>query len=183
MRGGGNALNDSFTANDLAPFSFRYPKVWKEEQHGTLFMSFAAVDVSELFSSKSWVTVDAVLRDNPGDVWGMTTHISLSGFDISDASYGQLENEVKSVLPGTAGITDHKIGLKVGGYPAVSLQGQVSDPASSSTLNFLYYVVQVQPQGPESVHLVFFASPSTFAGRLPVFQASVATVRFDPQHF
>ncbi len=183
LRGGGNPLNDSFAANDLAPFSFHYPKVWKEEEHGTLFMSFSAVDVSELFSSKSWATVDAALQGNPGGVWGMTTHISLSGFDISDANYGQLESEVKNALPGTAGITDHKIGLKVGGYPAVSLQGQVSDPATSNTLAFLYYVVQVQAQGPETVHLLFFASPSTFGKRLPVFQASVATIQFDPQHF
>jgi hypothetical protein len=183
LRGDGNPLNDSFTANDLAPFSFHYPKVWKEEEHGTLFMSFSAVDVSELFSSKSWATVDAALQNSPGGVWGMTTRIYLSGFDISDANYGQLENEVKSALPGTAGITDHKIGLKVGGYPAVSLQGQVSDPATSNTLAFVYYVVQVQAQGPETVHLLFFASPSTFGKRLPIFEASVATIQFDPQHF
>jgi len=183
LRGGGNPLNDSFTANDLAPFSFHYPKVWKEEAHGTLFMSFSAVDVSELFSSKSWATVDAALQGNPGSVWGMTTHKELSGFDISDANYGQLESEVKNALPGTAGINDHKIGLKVGGYPAVSLQGQVSDPATSNTLAFLYYVVQVQAQGPGTVHLLFFASPSTFGERLPIFQASVATVQIDPQHF
>jgi len=170
----------TFNANDVAPFSFRYPGSWRVNEHSNLFISFAPYDATELFSETSWRSTNAALRDDPGRVWGLYTRVKTAGFAVGQST-DDLDAELTAALPGTVSIIDHKPGVvRVDGFPAAQVEGEVADRGSQSTLRFVYLVVQVDARGPQTVHLIFFSSTDAFdEARRREFDRVIESVRFD----
>ncbi|HYT26198.1 MAG TPA: hypothetical protein VEP73_06920, partial [Actinomycetota bacterium] len=176
---GGDAPK-SFSANDVAPFSFSYPAAWKVNEHSNLFVSFAPYDATELFADSNWRGTNTALRGNARSVWGMYTRVKTAGFDIQQAP-DDLDRELQAALPGIVTVTDHVPGVvRVDGFPAAEIEGEVTDQGSQGRLHFLYLIVQVDPRGPQTVHMVFFSSPDAFDdARRAEFQRVKDSVRFD----
>ncbi len=170
----------TFSANDVAPFSFSYPGSWKVNEHSNLFISFAPYNATELFSQSNWRSTNDALREDPGRVWGLYTRVKTAGFDVRQ-SPDDLDEELTASLPGVVSIIDHQPGVvRVDGFPAAQVEGEVTDRGSRSTLRFLYLVVQVDDRGPQTVHLIFFSSTDAFdEARRGEFERIKQSVRFD----
>jgi len=170
----------TFSANDVAPFSFSFPAAWTVYEHSNLFISFAPYDATELFAESNWRSTNAALRDNPGKVWGLYTRVKTSGFDVKQ-SPDSLDEELRANLPGHVSIVDHLPGVvRVDGFPAAQVEGELADRGSRSTLRFQYLVVQVDERGPQTVHLIFFSSPDAFdEGRRAEFDRIKQSLKFD----
>ena len=181
FRGGGDELANSFTRDQLVPFSFRYPEGWQQAVQGNQeVFSPHARELLPLFTSLgtggSWSQVSALADRAPSETVGLYTFFNDSRMDGETVEV--IQAYLKSLLPREASFSQAHDRLPVGGYSADRLEGELREPGGqAAVLRFQCYVVHVGPDG-KSVYLVFFSSSDTFEGRRALFERITKSVDF-----
>jgi serine/threonine protein kinase len=180
---GGERLSASFTRNQLVPFSFRYPGDWRKQGSSlqVVFSPYAA-EVFPLFgrtgTGDGWGGVGPLMERSPADLVGLFTFFVGTQYR-DDAGTEELELGLTPLLPERASFASTHERVKVGGYPADRLEGDLRDPGDQGrTLRFLCYVVRVQGPEAKTVYLLFFAPPDSFEGQRDLFGRITETVSF-----
>jgi tRNA A-37 threonylcarbamoyl transferase component Bud32 len=179
LRGRGDELANSFTRDELVPFSFRYPEGWQQAVQGNQeVFSPRARELLPFFGSLGggWPEVSALADRAPSETVGLYTFFN--GTRMDGDTVDEIQTSLKSLLPREASFSSaHDRGLVVGGYSADRLEGDLREPGGQTVLRFQCYVVHVVPDA-KSVFLVFFSSSDTFEGRRELFERITKSVNF-----
>ncbi len=180
FRGRGDELANSFTRDELVPFSFRYPEGWQQAVQGNQEMfSPRARELLPFFialGNSGWSEVSALADRAPSETVGLFTFFNSSRMDT--ATVEEIQRYLKSFLPREASFSPAHDRLAVDGYPADRLEGDLREPGGqAAVLRFQCYVINVAPDG-KSVYLVFFSSSDTFEGRRALFERITKSVDF-----
>jgi serine/threonine protein kinase len=180
---GGERLSASFTRNQLVPFSFRYPGDWRKQGSSlqVVFSPYAA-EVFPLFgrtgTGDGWGGVGPLMERSPADLAGLYTFFVSTQYR-DDAETEELEQGLTPLLPEQVSFAPTHERVRVGGYPADRLEGDLRDPGDQGrTLHFLCHVVHVQGAEAKTVYLLFFATPDGFEGQRDLFDRITETVHF-----
>jgi serine/threonine protein kinase len=180
---GDDALAARFARSDLVPFTFRHPADWQQEGPGTqVVFSPRARELFPIFGQRDagggWAPASALLEGSPSDAVGLYTFF-LSTQYPADATAEQLQENLKPLLPAAVSFSPTHDKTLVGGLPADRLEGDLRDPGNPQhALHFQCYVVRLQPPENKTVHLLFFASPSTFDSHRNLFERITKSVDF-----
>jgi serine/threonine-protein kinase len=180
FRGRGDELANSFTRDELVPFSFRYPEGWQQEVQGNqevfsphareLLPFFIALDGS------GWAQASALAGRAPSETVGLYTFFN--GTRMDGKTVEEIQAILKGLLPREVSFSPGRDKLVVGGYAADRLEGDLREPGGqAAVLRFQCYVVHVVPDA-KSVFLVFFSSSDTFEGRQALFERITKSVDF-----
>jgi tRNA A-37 threonylcarbamoyl transferase component Bud32 len=180
LRGRGDELANSFTRDELVPFSFRYPEGWQQEVQGNQeVFSPHARELLPLFTSLGtlgWADAGALADQAPSETVGLYTFFNNSR--MGGETVEEIQAYLKRLLPREASLASARDRLKVGGYAADRLEGDLRKPGDQATvLRFQCYVVHVAPEA-KSVILVFFSSSDTFEDRRALFDRITKSVDF-----
>lgn len=181
FRGRGDELANSFTRDELVPFSFRYPEGWQPAVQGNQeVFSPHARELLSLFTSlgtgDSWSEVSALADRAPSETVGLYTFFN--GTRMDGETVEEIQAYLKSLLPQEASFSSAHARLVVGGYAADRLEGELREPGGqAAVLRFQCYVVHAVPDA-RSVYLVFFSSADTFEGRRELFEQIKSSVDF-----
>jgi tRNA A-37 threonylcarbamoyl transferase component Bud32 len=182
FRGRGDELANSFTRDELVPFSFRYPEGWQQAVQGNQeVFSPRPREPLSLFTSLgtggSWSEVSALADRAPAETVGLYTFFTSTRMDTKTVE--EIQSSLKSLLPREASFSPGGDRLVVGGYTADRLEGDLRPPGDqAAVLRFQCYVVHVGPPDAKSVVLVFFSSSDTFEGRRDLFDRVRNSVEF-----
>ena len=182
FRGRGDDLANSFTRNELVPFSFRYPEGWQQAVQGNQeVFSPHARELLSLFTSLgtggSWSEVSALADRAPAETVGLYTFFNSNRMD--GETVDEIQTYLKSLLPQEASFSPGAQQLVVGRYSADRLEGELREPGGhAAVLRFQCYVVHVAPPEAKSVYLVFFSSADTFEGNRGLFEQIKNSVDF-----
>jgi tRNA A-37 threonylcarbamoyl transferase component Bud32 len=182
LRGRGDELANSFTMDQLVPFSFRYPEGWQQAVQGNQqVFSPRARELLSLFTSLgtggSWSQVSALTARAPAETVGLYTFFNNSRMDGETVE--EIQAYLKSLLPREASFSPAHDRLVVGGYTADRLEGDLREPGGQdAALRFQCYVVHVTPPEAKTVYLVFFSSSDTFEDRRALFERITKSVNF-----
>jgi hypothetical protein len=179
FRGRGDELANSFTRNELVPFSFRYPEGWQQAEQGNqeVFSPHARELLSFFITlGDGWPEVSALADRAPSETVGLYTFFTSSRMDTKTVE--EIQSSLKSLLPREASFSPGGGRLVVGGYTADRLEGDLREPGGQAVLRFQCYVVHVGPPDAKSVILVFFSSSDTFEGRRALFERIKNSVHF-----
>ncbi|RJL20534.1 serine/threonine-protein kinase [Bailinhaonella thermotolerans] len=162
LRGGGGNVWKKYPSTVAAPFTFSYPGGWEARTHADLFAvaSPAAEEFERLFTTPiagDWTSVNGLISQEPARAQGVYTGVSDS-LNLSDSSEN-LQESLKSLMPGEVGYAGAPVPVTVGGHPAFRIDGVVSDPKAGGRLDFFAYVVQ-RPGAP-AAFLTFFCAPAS----------------------
>jgi serine/threonine protein kinase len=182
FRGRGDELANSFTRDELVPFSFRYPEGWQQAVQGNQeVFSPHARELLSLFTSLgtggSWSEVSALADRAPAETVGLYTFFNSNRMDTETVE--EIKTYLKSLLPQEASFSPGGEPLVVGQYSADRLEGELREPGGqAAVLRFQCYVVHVGPPEAKSVYLVFFSSADTFEGNRGLFEQIKNSVDF-----
>jgi len=179
FRGRGDELANSFTRDQLVPFSFRYPEGWEQAVQGNQeVFSPHARELLPFFITlgDGWPEVSALADRDPSETVGLYTFFTSSRMDTKTVE--EIQSSLKSLLPREASFSPGGERLVVGGYTADRLEGDLREPGGQAVLRFQCYVVHVGPPDPKSVILTFFSSSGTFEGRRALFERIRKSVNF-----
>jgi tRNA A-37 threonylcarbamoyl transferase component Bud32 len=179
FRGRGEKLANSFTRDELVPFSFRYPEGWQQAVQGNQeVFSPHARELLPFFITlgDGWSEVSALAGQTPSETVGLYTFFN--GTRMDGKTVEEIQAYLKPFLPREASFSPARDQLVVGGYAADRLEGDLREPGGqSAVLRFQCYVVHAVPDG-RSVYLVFFSSADTFEGRRALFDRITKSVDF-----
>ncbi|MFC4059648.1 serine/threonine-protein kinase [Planomonospora corallina] len=156
--------------SDAVPVAFEHPADWTTIQHADVFTVSAprAEEFRTLFSTPvtaDWAAVNEIIRTEPEEATGVYAQ-TLDTLDPRGGSQ-QLQETLQSSLPGTVSVLSEVVQVRVGGRPAVRLEGTIADPQQGGRLDFVGYAVE-RPDEPAL--MIYFCAPSrcddTLAGRL-----------------
>jgi tRNA A-37 threonylcarbamoyl transferase component Bud32 len=180
LRGRGDELANSFTRDQLVPFSFRYPEGWQQAVQGNQeVFSPRARELLQFFISlgAGWPEVSALADRAPSETVGLYTFFNNNRMDTETPD--GIQRNLRSLLPQEVSFSSGGEQLVVGGYAADRLEGELREPGGQqATLRFQCYVVHVAPPDAKSVYLVFFSSADTFEGRRALFERITRSVDF-----
>jgi serine/threonine-protein kinase len=179
QHGSRDRLSRHYTASTTVPASFSYPGSWHLIPHAGQVDTLAPYDASPLGTVGNWSLTSQLLKQNPNKVVGMFMLTrSDDGYAITDPNAVKLS--IEEVLTSRVTVTTSRAS-QLDGFIATELEGDAQPEGSGSgaRLHFLYVDAQVNPQGPATLHLVFFSAPSTFARNRPLFERILDTVHID----
>jgi hypothetical protein len=175
-----NRLTVTEVRDTVLPYTFKHPGSWQRQSAGINHVfSPASTELSPLFSQKgangSWSPVRSLLDRDAGKAVGMATSFTSALVDVSTAD--QLKTYLQGLLPPNASFSDGPSRATVGGILCDQIEGDLADPANTSTrLHFMADVIQVQRPDEKTIYLVFFAPPDKFDSQRGLFEKVKASV-------
>ncbi|MFF4987443.1 serine/threonine-protein kinase [Streptosporangium saharense] len=159
LRGGDTWAPYAGTA--AVPISFEHPSGWTPRAHADVFVvvSPKAGEFDTLFGTPvtaDWAAVNEIIKASPTEATG----IYAQTLDTLDPRSGaqQLQETLQSSLPGTVNVFSEVVQVRVGGKPAVRLEGSITDPQRGGRLDFTGWAVERQD---EPALMIYFCAPGT----------------------
>ncbi|MBG0816164.1 serine/threonine protein kinase [Planomonospora sp. ID82291] len=160
----------AYRGSAAVPVAFEHPADWTTIQHADVFAVSAprAEEFRTLFSTPvtaDWAAVNEIIKTEPEEATGVYAQT----LDTLDPRGGaqQLQETLQSSLPGTVSVFSEVVQVRVGGRPAVRLEGSIADPQQGGRLDFVGYAVE-RPDEPAL--MIYFCAAGrcddTLAGRL-----------------
>ncbi|WP_307845315.1 serine/threonine-protein kinase [Planomonospora sp. ID67723] len=157
---GGDDTWEPYQGSSAVPVAFDHPADWTVLQHADAFTVAAprAEEFRALFStqvSADWSAVNEIIKADPAEATGVYAQT----LDTLDPRGGaqQLQETLQSSLPGTVNVFSEVVQVRVGGQPAVRLEGSIADPQRGGQLDFVGYAVE-RPDEPAL--MIYFCAPS-----------------------
>ncbi|RBQ20152.1 serine/threonine protein kinase [Spongiactinospora rosea] len=158
---GGESEWTRYAGSAAAPLRFDHPGDWVARTHTDVFTvasphgaAFERLFVTPV--SADWSEANRLLRDDPETATGLFVQV----LDTLDPNAGvqDLQETLRSSLPGTVSITSGIVQVPVGGRPAVRIEGTLADPQGGGNLDLIGYAVD-RPGA--AALLVYFCAPGT----------------------
>ncbi|MEV8630401.1 serine/threonine-protein kinase [Streptosporangium sp. NPDC051023] len=157
---GGDAWT-SYPGSSAVPIAFEHPGGWTLRPHADVFVvtSPKAEEFDALFGTPvtaDWAAVNEIIKSSPAEATG----IYAQTLDTLDPRSGaqQLQETLQSSLPGTVNVFSEVVQVRVGGEPAVRIEGSITDPQRGGKLDFTGWAVE-RPDEPAL--MIYFCAPGT----------------------
>ncbi|MFJ2029117.1 serine/threonine protein kinase [Streptosporangium sp. NPDC087985] len=158
LRGGDTWV--SYEGSTAVPIAFDHPGDWTLRPHADVFV-VASPKVEEfdaLFGTPvtaDWAAVNEIIRDAPEKATGVYAQ-TLATLDPRGGAQ-QLQETLQSSLPGAVNVYSEVVQVRVGGKPAVRLEGSITDPQRGGRLDFRGWAVE---RPGEPALMIYFCAPS-----------------------
>ncbi|MFF5212609.1 serine/threonine-protein kinase [Streptosporangium sp. NPDC000396] len=157
LRGGDEWV--PYQGSAAVPIAFEHPGDWDLRPHADVFV-MASPRVEEfqaLFRTPvtaDWAAVNEIIKSAPEEATG----IYAQTLDTLDPRSGarQLQETLQSSLPGTVNVFSEVVQVRVGGQPAVRLEGSITDPQRGGRLDFTGWAAE-RPDEPAL--MIYFCAP------------------------
>lgn len=159
LRGGDSWV--AYEGSAAVPIAFERPADWTLRPHADVFV-VASPKVGEfdtLFGTPvtaDWAAVNEIIKDTPEEATGVYAQT----LDTLDPRSGaqQLQETLQSSLPGTVNVYSEVVQVRVGGTPAVRLEGSITDPQRGGRLDFTGWAVE---RADKPALMIYFCAPGT----------------------
>ncbi|MDP9845379.1 serine/threonine-protein kinase [Streptosporangium lutulentum] len=158
LRGGGDDWT-AYAGSAAVPIAFEHPGDWTLQPQADVFVvsSPQADEFRTLFATPvtaDWATANETIKNTPEEATGLYAQT----LDTLDPRSGaqQLQETLQSSLPGKVSVFSEVVQVRVGGYPAVRLQGSIADPQRGGQLDFTGWAVE-RPDEPAL--MIYFCAP------------------------
>ncbi|WP_345003454.1 serine/threonine-protein kinase [Streptosporangium album] len=151
----------AYEGSAAVPIAFERPGDWTLRPHADVFV-VASPKVGEfdtLFGTPvtaDWAAVNEIIKNTPEEATGVYAQT----LDTLDPRSGaqQLQETLQSSLPGTVNVYSEVVQVRVGGKPAVRLEGSITDPQRGGRLDFTGWAVE---RADKPALMIYFCAPST----------------------